>query len=402
MPLANGNSIPQIAWMTLKASRRGLVPPFIAMDVLRAANARAAAGERVIHLEVGQPGTPAPAPVRDAARQALADDKIGYTDAEGIAKLREAIAADYRARYDVGVDPAEIVVTTGSSAAFQLGFLAAFEPGDRVALAAPGYPAYRNILSALGLETVLIEVGENAHYQPNPELLADIPDLAGLIVASPANPTGTMIAPAELARLAEYCRERGIRLVSDEIYHGITYEAAAATARAFGARDKTGAIIVNSFSKYYSMTGWRLGWMLVPPDLARSVECLAQNFYISPPALSQLAAIAAFQCRDELDGHVARYRANRDLLIATLKKVGLTRFAPAEGAFYLYVDVSSLTRDSEAFCRRMLAEIGVATTPGRDFDPIHGDDWLRLSFAGSTDDIKEAAERLATWLPRQG
>jgi aspartate/methionine/tyrosine aminotransferase len=387
--------------MTLKVSNRGLVPPFIAMDVLRAANAREAAGERVIHLEVGQPGTPAPAPVRDAARQALAENKIGYTDAEGIAKLREAIAADYRARYGVAVDPAEIVVTTGSSAAFQLGFLAAFEPGDRVALAAPGYPAYRNILSALGLETVLIEVGENAHYQPNPELLADIPDLAGLIIASPANPTGTMIAPAELARLAAYCRERGIRLVSDEIYHGITYEADAATARAFAKGDKSEAIIVNSFSKYYSMTGWRLGWMLVPPDLARSVECLAQNFYISPPALSQLAAIAAFQCRDELDGHVARYRANRDLLIATLKKVGLSHFAPAEGAFYLYVDVSSLTRDSEAFCRRMLAEISVATTPGRDFDPIHGDDWLRLSFAGSTDDIKEAADRLTAWLPKQ-
>jgi aspartate/methionine/tyrosine aminotransferase len=383
--------------MTLKASRRGLVPPFIAMDVLRAANAREAAGERVIHLEVGQPGTPAPEPVREAARRALADSRIGYTDAEGIVPLREAIAAHYRAQYGVVVDPAEIFVTTGSSAAFQLAFLAAFEPGDRVALAAPGYPAYRNILSALGLETVLIEVGENAHYQPNPELLADYPDLAGLIVASPANPTGTMIAPPELRRLIDYCRERGIRLVSDEIYHGITYDAAAATARAYGRE----VIVVNSFSKYYSMTGWRLGWMLVPPDLARLVECLAQNFYISPPALSQLAAIAAFDCRAELDGHVARYRANRDLLIAMLKKAGFTRFAPADGAFYLYVDVSSLTRDSEAFCRQMLAETGVATTPGRDFDPIHGDDWLRLSFAGSGDDIAEAATRLAEWLPKQ-
>jgi aspartate/methionine/tyrosine aminotransferase len=383
--------------MTLKASRRGLVPPFIAMDVLRAANAREAAGERVIHLEVGQPGTPAPEPVRAAARQALANSRIGYTDAEGIPPLRTAIAAHYREAYGVAVDPAEIFVTTGSSAAFQLAFLAAFEPGDRVALAAPGYPAYRNILSALGLETVLIEVGENAHYQPNPELLADTPDLAGLIVASPANPTGTMIAPPELRRLCDYCRERGIRLVSDEIYHGITYEGDAATARSYGRE----AIVVNSFSKYYSMTGWRLGWMLVPPDLARSVECLAQNFYISPPALSQLAAIPALQCRAELDGHVARYRANRDLLIATLRKVGLTRFAPADGAFYLYVDVSSLTRDSEAFCRRMLAEIGVATTPGRDFDPMHGGDWLRISFAGSSEDIAEAARRLAEWLPEQ-
>jgi aspartate/methionine/tyrosine aminotransferase len=398
MPLANGNLSPQIGRMTLRVSRRGLVPPFIAMDVMRAANARAAAGKRVIHLEVGQPGTPAPQAVIEAARRALADDKIGYTDAEGIAPLRQAIAADYRARYGVAVDPAEIVVTTGSSAAFQLGFLAAFEPGDRVALAAPGYPAYRNILSALGLETVLIEVGENAHYQPNPELLADMPDLAGLIVASPANPTGTMIAPAELARLVDYCCERGIRLVSDEIYHGIVYDGAAETARAFGGD----AIIVNSFSKYYSMTGWRLGWMLVPLDLARSVECLAQNFYISPPALSQRAAVAAFGCSAELDAHVARYRDNRDRLITTLKKAGLTRFAPADGAFYLYVDVSSLTRDSEAFCRKMLAETGVATTPGLDFDPIHGGDWVRLSFAGSTEDIEEAAALLVDWLPKQG
>jgi aspartate/methionine/tyrosine aminotransferase len=366
------------------------------MDVMRAANEREAAGQRVIHLEVGQPGTPAPAAVLDAARRALSEDRIGYTDALGIAPLREAIAAQYRAQYGVAVDPAEIVVTTGSSAAFQLAFLAAFEPGDRVALAAPGYPAYRNILSALGLEPVLIEVGENAHYQPNPDLLADIGDLAGLIVASPANPTGTMIAPDELNRLYEYCRGRGIRLVSDEIYHGITYETAAQTARAFG-RD---AIIVNSFSKYYSMTGWRLGWMLVPPDLARSVECLAQNFYISPPGLSQLAALPVFGCRAELDAHVARYRANRDLLVDTMRKVGLSRFAPADGAFYLYVDVSDLTRDSQELCRRLLAETGVAITPGRDFDPIHGDSWVRLSFAGSTEDIAEAAHRLEAWLKR--
>jgi len=383
--------------MTIRPSRRGQVPPFIAMDVLRAANAQEAAGARVIHLEVGQPGTPAPGPVVAAARRALADSRIGYTDAAGIPPLREAIAAHYRERYGVALDPAEIVVTTGSSAAFQLAFLAAFEAGDRVALAAPGYPAYRNILSALGLETVLVEVGENAHYQPNPELLDMHPDLAGLIVASPANPTGTMIAPAELARLADYCRRRGIRLVSDEIYHGITYGGAAATAR----RVAPEAIVVNSFSKYFSMTGWRLGWMLVPPDLARSVECLAQNFYISPPALSQLAAVAAFGCRAELDGHVARYRANRDRLVAALREAGLDRFAPAEGAFYLYVDISSLTRDSSEFCRRMLAEAGVAATPGLDFDPLHGASWLRFSFAGSSEEIDEAARRLAAWLPQQ-
>jgi aspartate/methionine/tyrosine aminotransferase len=388
--------------MPFGPARRGLVPPFIAMDVLRAANEREVAGQRIIHLEVGQPGTPAPHSVLDAARAALAQDRIGYTDALGIAPLRERIARHYREQYGVAIEPAEIVVTTGSSAAFQLAFIAAFDAGDRVALAAPGYPAYRNILTALGLEPVLIEVGENAHYQPSPELLEnairEAGELAGLIVASPANPTGTMIPPGDLARLAGWCREHGIRLVSDEIYHGITYENRAQTARAFGPE----AIVVNSFSKYYSMTGWRLGWMVVPPDLARSVECLAQNFYISPPALSQLSALPVFDCRSELDGHVARYGANRDRLIAMFRKAGLNRFAPAEGAFYLYVDVSGLTRDSEAFCRRMLTETGVATTPGRDFDPLHGDCWLRLSFAGSTEDVSEAAGRLAGWLPRAG
>ena len=382
--------------MALRPSRRGLVPPFIAMDVLRAANAREAAGAEVIHLEVGQPGSPAPKPVLEAARRALVSEPIGYTDALGIAPLREAIAAHYRAQYGVVVEPAEVVVTTGSSAAFLLAFLAAFEPGDRVGLAVPGYPAYRNILSALEIEPVLIAVGENAHYQPTPELLADLGRLDGLIVASPANPTGTMIGAADLARLAAYCRDRGIRLISDEIYHGISYETAAATARAFGRE----AVIVNSFSKYYSMTGWRLGWMLVPPDLARSVECLAQNFYISPPALSQIAALPVFGCRAELDGHVVRYRQNRDLLVRTLRAVGLTRFAPADGAFYLYVDLSHLTRDSEAFCRRLLAEAGIAATPGRDFDPIDGGGWVRLSFAGSTADVAEAARRLEDWLPR--
>jgi aspartate/methionine/tyrosine aminotransferase len=368
------------------------------MDVLRAANERAAAGADVIHLEVGQPGNSAPASVLEVARRALAREPIGYTDALGIAPLREAIAAHYQAQYGLAVDPREVVVTTGSSAAFLLAFLAAFEPADRVALAIPGYPAYRNILTALGIEPVLIAVGENAHYQPNPELLADLGALDGLIVASPANPTGTMIGAADLERLANYCRDRGIRLVSDEIYHGITYDTPAATARAFGQE----VVVVNSFSKYYCMTGWRLGWMLVPPDLARAVECLAQNFYISPPALSQLAALPVFGCRSELDGHVARYRLNRDLLIGALNTAGLTRFAPAEGAFYLYLDISNLSRDSEDFCQRLLTETGVAVTPGLDFDPIDGAGWVRLSFAGSTEDVAEAAGRLKDWLPRVG
>jgi len=380
----------------MQVSRRGLVPPFIAMDVLRAANERELTGSDVIHLELGQPGSSAPEPVLEAARLALTGERIGYTDALGIAPLRQAIAAHYRTQYGVAVDPAEVVVTTGSSAAFQLAFLAAFEPGDRVALAVPGYPAYRNILAALDIEPVLMKVGENVHYQPTAELLAHYGTLDGLIIASPANPTGTMIGAADLMRLAAYCHDRDIRLISDEIYHGITYETTAATVRAFGRE----MVIINSFSKYFCMTGWRLGWMLVPPDLARSVECLAQNFYISPPALSQFAAIPVFGCRGELDGHVARYRANRDLLIGTLSAAGLTRFAPAEGAFYLYADISSVTRDSEEFCRRLLIETGVAVTPGLDFDPIDGGGWVRFSFAGSTEQVAEAARRLADWLPR--
>ena len=384
--------------MSLRPSRRGIVPPFIAMDVLRAATLREARGAAVIHLEVGQPGSPAPQAVREAARHALEGAAIGYTDALGIAPLRQAIAAHYRVQYGVAVEPAEVVVTTGSSAAFVLAFLAAFEPGARVGLAVPGYPAYRNILGALDLEPVPIEVGENSHYQPTPERLAGAGRLDGLVVASPANPTGAMIGAADLSRLVAFCRDRQIRLVSDEIYHGITYETPAATARAYGPEP----IVVNSFSKYYCMTGWRLGWMLVPPDLVRSVDCLAQNFYISPPALSQLAAIPAFACRDELDGHVARYRVNRDILIEAMTVSGLRRLAPADGAFYLYLDVSSLTDDSEAFGQRLLAATGVAITPGRDFDPVHGGAWVRLSFAGSTEHIVEAARRFSGWLKRGG
>jgi aspartate/methionine/tyrosine aminotransferase len=368
--------------MTLRVSRRGQVPPFIAMDMYRAATQREASGSDVIHLELGQPGSAAPKAVRERAREALANARIGYTDSLGITALREAIATHYQAQYGALVEPAEVVVTTGSSAAFQLAFLAAFEAGDRVALAVPGYPAYRNILAALGIEPVMIAVNQNTHYQPTPELLAQAGPLDGLIIASPANPTGTMIAADDLTGLTEYCGRHDIRLVSDEIYHGITYDYEAMTARSAG----HDAIIVNSFSKYYSMTGWRLGWMLAPPDLFRSIECLA--------------AIPAFECRPELDRHVARYRANRDLLIEALKAAGLWHFAPADGAFYLYLDVSSLTRDSEEFCRQLLAETGVAITPGWDFDPIGGGGWVRLSYAGPAEDIVEACRRLTAWLPR--
>jgi aspartate/methionine/tyrosine aminotransferase len=380
--------------MTLKIARRGLVPPFIAMDVLRAANERAAKGEDVLHLEVGQPSTPAPAAVLAAAREALGRQTIGYTDALGLPALREAIAAHYRERYGVALDPSRVVVTTGSSGAFLLAFLAAFEPGDRVALAAPAYPAYRNILTALDLVPVELTAGPEHRYQATLDLLhAQGRGIDGLIVASPANPTGTMLAPDELAAIVRYCQDMGIRLVSDEIYHGIVYSVTATTALSSGSE----AFVVNSFSKYYSMTGWRLGWMVAPPDMLRPIECLAQNLFISPPALSQHAALAAFACREELDANVARYARNRALLLDELPKAGFSRFAPADGAFYLYADVAHLTNDSPEFCRRMLREIGVACTPGTDFDPTRGNATLRLSFAGTTDAMAEAARRLQAW-----
>ena len=381
--------------MALKVARRGQVPPFIVMDVMRAAAAREASGADVLHLEVGQPATPAPAPVLAAARAALSEDKIGYTLAMGVPALRAAIAGHCQAWY--GVDPGaeRVMVTTGSSSGFVLAFLAAFEVGDRVALAAPGYPAYRNILTALGIEVVDLPAGPADRFQPTPAMLAALDrPVDGLIIASPANPTGTMIGAAELTALSDYCRGAGIRLVSDEIYHGISFGAPAVSALAVN----DDAIVINSFSKYFSMTGWRLGWMVVPVDLLRAVECLAQNLFISAPTLSQVAAVAAFDAGAELDRNVARYARNRAVLLNELPAAGLTDLAPADGAFYIYADVAHVTDDSAAFCRRMLDEIGVACTPGIDFDPARGHHTLRLSFAGATEDMVEACRRLKAWL----
>ena len=381
--------------MTLKTAARGAISPFIVMDVLRAANERQAAGHDVLHLEVGQPGTPAPRRVLEAAKAALDSDLIGYTDALGIAPLRQAIARLYQARHGLELDPERVVVTTGSSGGFLLGFLAAFDPGDRVALAAPGYPAYRNILSALDLEPVLLETDLEHRYQPTPELIDAVPGrLDGLILASPSNPTGTMVGRQELSALVTCCAERAMRLVSDEIYHGITYGAPAVSALELS----DDAIVINSFSKYYSMTGWRLGWMVVPEALRRPIECLAQNFFISAPTLSQIAGVTALERTDELDALVADYARNRNHLLAALPAAGLDRLAPADGAFYLYADVSRTTNDSEAFCRQILAETGVALTPGMDFDPARGHRTLRISFAGPHADIVAASERLGAWL----
>jgi aspartate/methionine/tyrosine aminotransferase len=381
--------------MALKASARGGIPPFIVMDVMTAAAERQASHGDVIHLEVGQPSTPAPAKVRAAAALALSGEVLGYTLALGIEPLRRRIALHYRRAYGIDVSPERIAVTTGSSGAFLLAFLAAFDPGDRIALASPGYPAYRNILKALGLVPVELPAGPAERFQPTPAMVEAMdPAPAGLIIASPSNPTGTMLSPEAVAQLAAACRRRGIRLVSDEIYHGITYGMRAETALAHDRQ----AIVVNSFSKYYSMTGWRLGWMVVPEDLLRPVECLAQNLFISPPAPSQAAAVAAFDCAEELEANVARYRANRDLLLDALPAAGFDRLAPSDGAFYLYADIAHLSNDSQAFCRRMLAETGVAATPGTDFDPDRGSATMRFCFAGSTADMAEAARRLARWL----
>lgn len=377
------------------ASRRGSVAPFIVMEVMRAANERAAAGGDVLHLEIGQPGTAAPRGVIAAAHAALDSDRMAYTDAFGLPPLREAIARWYRDHYGVAVPPERIAVTTGSSAGFLLGFLAAFEPGDRVALAAPGYPAYRNILRALDLEPVEIPTGPETRFQPTPSLLASLDrPVKGLIVASPSNPAGTMLSPAGLRDLALWCEENGVRLISDEIYHGIEFtDLKGQTAAAFSDR----AIVINSFSKYFSMTGWRLGWMLVPPELVRACECLAQNLYISAPTLSQRAAIAAFDCIEEAESHVDRYRRSRDLLLNELPRAGFDNLAPADGAFYVYADVSRLTNDSEAFCKRILAETGVAITPGLDFDTQRGHRYLRISFAAAEAEVAEAARRLLGW-----
>jgi aspartate/methionine/tyrosine aminotransferase len=365
------------------------------MDVMRAANERAAAGEDVLHLEIGQPGTPAPPAALDAARRALDQDRIGYTDAHGIPPLREGLVRHYRMAYGVEIDSERIMVTTGSSGGFLLGFLAAFDIGDRVALAAPGYPAYRNILTALGVEPVLLPSAAEHRFQPTPELLDGVEGpLHGLIVASPSNPTGTMLDRTALGALVDYCDDRGIRLISDEIYHGITYGERAVSALEFGDR----ALVINSFSKYFSMTGWRLGWIVMPEDLLRPIECLGQNLFISAPTLSQFAGLAALECQETLDGYVAAYARNRELLLGELPQAGFDRLAPADGAFYLSAEVTHLTNDSEAFCRRMLAETGVAATPGIDFDPERGNRYLRFSFAGPEAEMAEAARRLKAWL----
>lgn len=379
----------------MRVSSRGEVDPFIVMDVMEAARALEAQGRRIIHMEVGQPGTPAPAGARAAVAAALERDPLGYTVALGLPALRQGIAQLYRRWYGLDLNPDRVIVTAGSSAAFLLAFSAFFDAGDAVGLGLPGYPSYRHILKALSLQAVGIPTGPETRFQPTPELLPA--GLSGLIVASPGNPTGTMLGQAELAALAGACDARGLALISDEIYHGLHYGAPAVSAL----QVTDDVCVVNSFSKYFSMTGWRIGWMVVPEAQIRRVERLAQNMFICPPHASQVAALAALDCMPELEANRALYAENRRLMLEGLPRAGFTRIAPPDGAFYIYADVSDLTPDSRLLAADILNHAGVAVTPGLDFDPVRGRTTLRFSYARSTADIAEGLERLAAFLQRR-
>jgi aspartate/methionine/tyrosine aminotransferase len=384
----------------MDVSLRAGIPPFHVMDVWLAAAERQRTHGDLVNLSAGQPSAGPPTAVREAAVAAIHGNQLGYTVALGIPELRAQIAASYR-KYGIEVGVDDVVLTTGSSGGFLLTFLACFDVGDRVAIASPGYPCYRNILTALGCEVVEIPCGPQTRFQPTLAMLEELdPPVAGVIVASPANPTGTVIPPDELAAIASWCEASGVRLVSDEVYHGLVYEGAPATSCAWEtSRD---AVVVNSFSKYFAMTGWRLGWLLVPEELRRAVDCLTGNFTICPPALAQHAAVAAFtpESLAEADGLLAHYADNRRLLLDGLSDIGIDRLAPTDGAFYVYADVSDRTDDSLSFCSKLLADTGVAIAPGVDFDTVRGGSYVRLSFAGPTSDIEEALHRIELNLRR--
>jgi aspartate/methionine/tyrosine aminotransferase len=389
----------EAAKQLLKPSKRSDVPPFIVMDVMAAAAQREAQGVHIIHMEVGQPAAPAPAVAIKAAQVALAHGRIGYTETLGIPALRARIARHYEDTYDLSLDPARVVVTTGSSGGFVLAFLSLFEPSDRVALANPGYPPYRHILSALGCEPVLIETSAETRWALSAKALIAVhrrAPLKGVVIASPANPTGTMMDPDALTRLIAVAEAEGIRVISDEIYHGLDYAFAAETAANASER----AVVINSFSKYFCMTGWRVGWMVVPEVLVRPVERLQGNLAISVPTLAQVAAEAAFEGCEEMEAVKHGYEENRRILTEGLPKAGLDKFLPVDGAFYLYADISRFSDDSLNFAKRMLNEAGVAATPGIDFDPVNGKHFLRFCYAGSAADMREAVERIGGWLKR--
>ena len=382
--------------------KRPSVEPFHAMDVLAEATRLKSEGRDVVSLAVGQPAHPAPKPALEAARRALETGRIGYTDALGTAGLRKAITEHYRSRYGVSVDPRRVAVTNGSSAGFNLAFVQFFVPGETVAISRPGYPAYRNILAALGLKVAEIPVGADTHYVLTPSAIENWErdhgvKVDGVMVASPANPTGTVTSKADLKALSDWCGARDAVFISDEIYHGLTFSGEETTALEVSDR----AIVINSFSKYFCMTGWRIGWMVLPDDLVRPVECLAQSLYISPPELSQIAAEAAFEGIAEMEDVKAGYAKNRELLARRLPELGLSLAAPMDGAFYALCDVSRFTNDSMDFARDMLREIHVAATPGLDFDPVEGHRLIRFSYAGSYSDMETALDRMQGWLARK-
>ncbi len=379
-------------------SRRGRVTPFQVMEVLKAVAARRARGLDVALLCVGQPATAAPAPVRAAARDALASEVLGYTEAAGVRPLREAIARHYRETYQVPVDPDQVVVTTGSSGGFLLALLAAFDAGDGVAMARPGYPAYRNDLATVACRVLDVGVDASTRFQPTAALLELLPETPkGVVVASPSNPTGTIIDTDELGRLSRWCRDADAWLISDEIYHGISYGRTCSSAWEF---DRERTIVVGSFSKFWSMTGWRIGWLLVPTALQRAVELLQGNLAICPPTLSQWASVAAFDpaSRDECAAHVERYAVNRDVLLRRLPKLGITSYAPPDGAFYAWCDVTPLTDDSHRWCAELLDATGVALTPGVDFDQVDGHRFVRLSFCCDTAELERGLDLLESFL----
>ena len=363
------------------------------MEVMKAAARREVAGGDVLHLEVGQPMTPAPARVLEAARRGLTHDRLGYTAATGLVALRERIGRFYGERYGLDVSHERVVMTIGASAGFVLACLALFDPGDRVAMTVPGYSAYRNVLTALGLELVEVRVDAETRFVPSVDCLEMAGPLDGLVVASPSNPTGVTLTGAEMRTVADFCSKTGTALICDEIYHGIEYGERAVSALEFS----DSAVVVQSFSKYFSMTGWRLGWLVVPPEMFRSLERLAQNLFIAPPTISQLGALEAFDCSEELDANVAAYGESRNVLVKGLAEAGIDRIAPPDGAFYVYADISHLGMDSPTLCARWLEELGVAATPGIDFDPEYGDSWIRFSYSESTADIAEAVRRLKNW-----
>ena len=372
----------------MRNSRRGDVDPFIVMDVMEAARTAEAAGRHIIHMEVGQPGTGAPTGAREAVKSAMDGSALGYTVGLGLPELRARIAELYDDWYGIDLDPNRVVVTSGASGAFILAFSALFDGGERVGLGEPCYPSYRQILRAMDLAPVGLPTTQETRFQPTADMLDA--DLAGLIVASPANPSGTMLDKDAMGGLIDACAARDMTFISDEIYHGIEYEAKAVTALSHS----DDVYVVNSFSKYFSMTGWRAGWMVVPDDHVRRIERLAQNMFICAPHASQVAALAAMDCTDELDQNLAVYAANRQLMIEGLRDAGFTNFAPPDGAFYVYADIGDISTDSLNFCRTVLDEAGVAITPGLDFDPIRGHQTVRFSYARSTYDITEGLARL--------